>query len=1227
MLSCSWFETKRNIWAQVFLHKTIFGIPMLILRLTQASEVHNQHRVEVVLEGVGPPGHAATARFHFRLTAQEQEDLRWYLEDYLQNPLDPMPKIAARIENRMAEIGTELFKAVFQANNDVRDLWAMLRGSLKDTRVEIFTDVRGAATIPWELIRDPTTDMPLVLQARAFVRAHHQTAQRLHLPPTRSGPIRILLVVCRPGGREDVPFRSVASRLIKGLSATARDAFQLDVLRPPTFEQLGRALRAAKAKGEPYRVVHFDGHGLYAEVAKPDKLEEIVKRFSPLLPSTLRKGAHGYLAFENPKLPDNVELVGGHKLGKLLVEMGVPVLVLNACRSAHADAPEAPLKEEEDDPHGQVRAYGSLAHEVMDTGVAGVVAMRYNVYVVTAAQFVLDLYAALTQGQTLGEAVTLGRKQLHDQPLREIAYAPRSLQDWLVPVVYESAPVALFPKSPKGEKFTITLHPADTAPARGKLDANLPKPPDVGFFGRDETLLAVDRAFDTHSIVLLHAFAGSGKTATAAEFARWYTLTGGVDGPVLFTSFELYKPLARVVDAIEQVFRRMLEQTGIHWLALSEDQRRDVALRVLQQVPVLWIWDNVETVAGFPAGVSSAWCVAEQQELAEFLRAARKTRAKFLLTSRRDERAWLGNLPARIIVPPMPMQERVQLAKALAEKHRRLLTDLEDWRPLLQFTRGNPLTMTVVVDQALRDGLRTREQIEGFVSKLRAGEAAFEDEAGEGRSKSLGASLSYGFKHAFSEAERKQLALLHLFQGFVHAGALRAMGVPEKGWCLPEVCGLTREAARALLDRAAEIGLLTAIGDYYSIHPALPWFLRRLFEQHYADRREQAERAYVEMVGWFGDYCFAQNEGGDPKIINVLTIEEENFLYARRLARTHGWWNALTSTMQGLRGLYSQAGRRVEWARLVNEIVPDFVEPATDGALPGREEDWGLVTEWRMDLARQMRQWKEAERLQNLRVAWERQSAASALAVPPEALDAHQRSCIRTLAVSLAQLGYIQREQGKAECVAPHEEAVALHQRIGDRIAEAFAALNLGHVYGLPALRDLAKAEYWYRRSLELWEERHQGGRATSLRHLGLVAHERFKEAQATKKPEEELRRHLNAAVQFYWRALELIPPNAAPDLARVHSGLAHVYYDMGNPGRALTHCSEAIRHFESEGDFYEAAKERRNFAVALTNAGMYADALEFANAALRNYQAYGPLAEKEMQQTKKLVKWIKRLQ
>ena len=764
---------------------------MLILRLTQhAATEPDLHHIEVRLEGDGLAPYAAQASFAFALTPQDQEDLRWYLEDYLQYPLEPAPAIAARVERRMAEIGKLLFQAVFQASDDARDLWATLRGRLDETRVEIVTSVGEATAIPWELIRDAKTDIPLALRARSFVRAQPQAAQRPRLlaQTEEAKEVRILLVICRPGKDDDVPFRSVAGRIIKGLNEDARRLFRLDVLRPPTFEALGKALRAAKGREEPYHIVHFDGHGAFMDVGKlfeiweeeatdeamAQALRELgaridPRRYSPqaIYPGTPRPGNRGYLVFENPISAQNLRLVDGAELGKLLVETHVPVLALNACRSAHAEAPSAPAQTGEGDVHAQVRAFGSLAQEVMDAGAAGVVAMRYNVYVVTAAQFVADLYAKLAQGYTLGESVTLGRKGLHDNPQREIAFAPRPLQDWPVPIVYEAAPIAFFPQ-PKGKAaLTITLDTGGEAPA-AKLDPNLPKRPDVGFIGRDETLLAMDRAFDTQSIVLLHAYAGSGKTTAAAEFARWYALTGGVDGSVLFTSFEQYKPLARVLDQLEGTFGSALEQAGVNWLALDDEERRAVALQVLRQIPVLWIWDNVEPVAGFPTGTASAWSVEEQEELADFLRDARETQAKFLLTTRRDEQAWLGELPARIAVPPMPMPERVLMARALAEKHGRCLAEVEDWRPLLQFTGGNPLTITVVVGQALRDGLKTKGEIEAYVGRLRGGEAAFEDEASEGRSRSLGASLSYGFAGAFSEDERKVLALLYFFQGFVN---------------------------------------------------------------------------------------------------------------------------------------------------------------------------------------------------------------------------------------------------------------------------------------------------------------------------------------------------------------------------------------------------------------------------------------------------------------------------
>jgi hypothetical protein len=399
---------------------------MPLLRLRQFAEPDNRYRVTVELEREGSPRRRAESRFELQLTAQDQEDIRWYLEDFLQYPMDPAPAIAARIERRMVEIGVDLFTKVL-GNTPV---WH----DLSDTRIEIETTVKDATALPWELLRDPDADVPLALRARASVRSTHDSVQRPNLTQSAAGPIRMLLVICRPRGGNDIPFRSSARRILEGLRGN--DAVRLTVLRPPTFEHLAHVLRDAKAAGEPYHLVHFDGHGAWSEHGH-------------------RQGGHGYLLFENAALDENRQLVDGPSLGNLLAETRVAALVLDACQTAYATPPSAPVQVAPDNPHDEARAIGSLAQEIMDAGAAGVVAMRYSVYVVTAAQFMAEMYGRLVQGDALGEAASFARKQLHAQPLREIAFDPRPLQDWMVPVVFEAEPAALFPRRKGGTGFSV----------------------------------------------------------------------------------------------------------------------------------------------------------------------------------------------------------------------------------------------------------------------------------------------------------------------------------------------------------------------------------------------------------------------------------------------------------------------------------------------------------------------------------------------------------------------------------------------------------------------------------------------------------------------------------------------------------------------------------------------------------------------------------------------------
>lgn len=192
---------------------------MITFRIVQrVSNQHDQHHIELTLEEMGSPRQTASVLTDLSFTEQEQEDLRWYLEEYLSYPVDPAPEIAHRVERQMAEIGIRLFETILQSNGDARDIWATLRPRLGETRIEVVTEVKEASSIPWELLRDSKTDTPLLLSTRSFVRAHPTAAQPPKLPGVNPDALRILLVICRPGGAVDVPFRSVAGRIVRSLT-------------------------------------------------------------------------------------------------------------------------------------------------------------------------------------------------------------------------------------------------------------------------------------------------------------------------------------------------------------------------------------------------------------------------------------------------------------------------------------------------------------------------------------------------------------------------------------------------------------------------------------------------------------------------------------------------------------------------------------------------------------------------------------------------------------------------------------------------------------------------------------------------------------------------------------------------------------------------------------------------------------------------------------------------
>jgi tetratricopeptide (TPR) repeat protein len=310
----------------------------------------------------------------------------------------------------------------------------------------------------------------------------------------------------------------------------------------------------------------------------------------------------------------------------------------------------------------------------------------------------------------------------------------------------------------------------------------------------------------------------------------------------------------------------------------------------------------------------------------------------------------------------------------------------------------------------------------------------------------------------------------------------------------------------------------------------------------------------------------------------------------------------------------------------VEEIVPDFVDPATDGPLAGREEEWGLVTEYRARLAMEELDWAEAERLQRVCVDWDRKRAGSVLKKPPDVLNGAERNQIRTLAGSLHELGRIQREMGEADCVGAFQESLELSKQIGEGTGAGICAFNLGHAYmNLEELRDLEKAERWYRRSLDFVDKRDMLGCGRCLVQLGAVAYNRFIEARKANRPEQELLGHLNEAGELSRQALDMVPPDAVNDLAVIHHQLGVIYKNGGNLDQALEHYRESIRCKEEAGHVHSAGTTRYNVAVALAGAGRLRDALVYAKAALGNFESYGQRAAADIGDAKRLIAKIKK--
>jgi tetratricopeptide (TPR) repeat protein len=351
----------------------------------------------VHLEGL--PGHPIGVPTTFTpfLSENDFENLRWYLEDYMDLPYAGAVVRAEGVEKQIEQWGHRLHDAVFSAPENASVLKSLLDGAAP-RGLTLATNQSDLLRLPWELIRDAAGS----LAQRLSVRRQLETPEPF-VARESNLPLRMLYIISRPADAGFIDPRSTTRSVLAALDPL-QGALRLDFCRPPDLLRLEEMLGEAEAKGEQYDLVHFDGHGTFDE-------------------------QDGALLFEKPNIgsgESRMDLVRADVIGDLLAKFRIPLVVLEACRSATI---------------GNTVVSRSIAPRLIQAGIGSVLAMSYAVHV-DATRLLLDrFYRELTRGATIGHAVAQARTALVLAPFRWMGEGPSdrkvSLQDWFLPHLYQ----------------------------------------------------------------------------------------------------------------------------------------------------------------------------------------------------------------------------------------------------------------------------------------------------------------------------------------------------------------------------------------------------------------------------------------------------------------------------------------------------------------------------------------------------------------------------------------------------------------------------------------------------------------------------------------------------------------------------------------------------------------------------------------------------------------------
>ena len=1039
------------------------------------SRDNNQATVLSWPAGCGTLSRVTVQPAAWPLGSGELDDLRWYLEDYLQAPYGVWEDRGPLVREKLAGWGELVFGAVFAAG-PAQEAYEYARE--QGLEVVVRSADPGALALPWELMRDRHGPVALAkggLSRSLPVPDHARTLE------VAGGRLRVLMVIARPAGASDVRYQMVARPLLERLNAVCGDV-ELSVLRPPTFQALREAVQQAADDGRPYHVVHFDGHG-----GLPAGLGEAV------------------LAFELPG--GGSAPVAASRVAAALAAGRVPVAVLNACQSG------AMGKELE----------ASVATALLGAGCAAVVAMAYSLYATAAAEFMAAFYEALFSGESVGQAVTAGRRRLFTHDTRPSPKGDVSLADWLVPVHYLRHEVR-FPQSRArrpdgGPSLEDVLDHIGAVPAGGSADAPGPLAAADPFVGRDDLFYQLEAAARQQRVVVLSGPGGTGKTELAKGFARWWAATGGVDGPhrVCWHSFEPGVPSFGLDGAVSAASRQLL---GSEAARKDPVQRLDAVKQLLKDQRCLLVWDNFESVAEMPDPTSATPPLDgdDRSALRDFLHWVRGHSNSMVIITSRAQEVWLGQV-GRVTVGGLNQGEAAEYASYLlrslpAAQARR---QQRSFGELLQWLGGHPLAMRLTLPRLTTAG--PADLLAGLqgTSPLPA-----EDAAGPGRLSSLAASITYSFTHLGDQA-RRLLPPVSLLHGIADEKVLTAFsaaeGVPSR------FAGASQQDWAAALDDGTRVGLLTNLGSgIYQVHPALPGYLAAMWRAEdaagYMTAREAATDALADAYAEFAMSLVGDLVHSAPWAAATLKLHEKTmnaqlgYALDKKLWRQAGW---LAGALQSF---WITEGRDTEaaaWMRRVHEAVKD-----ADGAAPAAGSEAGrlwqsfvtahgqLAASWTGpddgQRADENLTGHEAARfsLEQQSLMFQRLVAKGVAALDRGELDEAQQWFTKAeaarsggiepepglgTALSRMLLGTAQLESGQLrEAAGSFTQALALKGKFN---AAAFVPAYAGLAKICQEIGEMAEAVRWYNRALEAAGDMDDQPRTAMIyKELGILFHQ-----------------------------------------------------------------------------------------------------------------------------------------